>query len=286
MTVALCQCPQMAVIYSFGMSSVDERTQRRSDRFRRSLDRASGFFLLVLLLCLWETSARLHWVESPNWPPISHIISALGRSLWAGELLEASISTLYVTFVGFSVGVILAVIVGILMASVRSVDYLLEPVVELCRPIPISSIVPPLILLLGIDNKLKIFVVAFATFFPVLVNTVYGVKAVSPTILEVARTFQRRRSAILLRVVLPASLPYISAGMRVALALALIVTIVAEMIAGSSGIGYYLLVTQYAMRAEEMYAAILFLAIIGYALNALFVWFERRLLPWFHIEAS
>jgi len=250
------------------------------------MNRVSGFFLLILLLCLWEASARLHWVESANWPPISNVVAALGRGLWAGELLEVSLSTLYVTLVGFGVGVILALIVGILMASVRSIDYLLEPLVELCRPIPISAIVPPLILLLGIDNKLKIFVVAFATFFPVLVNTVYGVKTVSPTMLEVARTFQRRRSATLLRVVLPASLPYISAGMRVALALALIVTIVAEMIAGSSGLGYYLLVTQYAMRAQEMYAAILLLAVIGYALNALFVWFERRLLPWFHIEAS
>ena len=273
-------------LFCLHMTSLNELTQHRSDRLRRLLNRASGFFMVVLLLCLWEISARLHWVESPNWPPISHIIAALGRNLWDGELLEVSLSTLYVTLVGFSVGVILAVVVGILMASVRSIDYLLEPVVELCRPIPISSIVPPLILLLGIDNKLKIFVVAFATFFPVLVNTVYGVKAVSPTILEVARTFQRRRSATLFRVVLPASLPYISAGMRVALALALIVTIVAEMIAGSSGIGYYLLVTQYAMRAEEMYAAILLLAVIGYALNALFVWFERQLLPWFHIEAS
>ena len=208
------------------MTRLNELTQHRSDRLRRLLNRASGFFMVVLLLCLWEISIH-------GWKALtghrSHISSLLLVGI-CGMASSRSVSVHAVRYPGcFSVGVILAVVVGILMASVRSIDYLLEPVVELCRPIPISSIVPPLILLLGIDNKLKIFVVAFATFFPVLVNTVYGVKAVWPTILEVARTFQRRRSATLFRVVLPASLPYISAGMRVALALALIVTIVAEM---------------------------------------------------------
>ncbi len=109
----------------------------------------------------------------------------------------------------------------------------LEPAVELARPIPIPAIIPPLILLLGVDDAMKIFIVAFSAFFPVLVNTIAGVRAVDPVAIAVAQTFNIGRLRTALRVVLTASLPYILAGMRVSLALALIVTVVAEMIAGS-----------------------------------------------------
>jgi ABC-type nitrate/sulfonate/bicarbonate transport system permease component len=140
------------------------------------------------------------------------------------------------------------------------------------------------ILLLGIGDAFKVFVVAFATFFPVAVSTVHGVAAVPEAILDMGRTYQRSQREILTRIVLPSALPYITAGMRGALALSLIVAIAAEMIAGSAGIGYYLLTMQYALRPEDMYAAILLLAIVGYALNRLFVGLERRLLPWFYTD--
>lgn len=253
---------------------------RRAGRFR--LGRASGVLLLVALLCLWEISARSGWVESESWPPFSVVLAATARGLVSGDLLAVVLSTLYRMAAGYALGVIAGVAVGLLMASFRWVDALLEPMVELLRPIPVPAIVPPLILIFGIDDELKIFVVAFATFFPVLLNTMQGVYAVPPTAIDVARTFQRGRRAILLRVVLPASLPYIAAGMRIALALALIVTIVAEMIAGSAGMGYYLVSMQYAMRPEDMYGAVVVLAAIAYCLNWLFLKTERRLLPWYH----
>ena len=132
------------------------------------------------------------------------------------------------------------------------------------------------------DDALKIFIVAFSAFFPVLVNTVGGVRAVDPVAIDVARTLHVGRLRTVCLVVLPASLPYILAGMRISLALALIVTVVAEMIAGSAGIGYYLMTMQYAMRASDMYAAIVLLAMLGYALNRGFLVIEHRLLHWYH----
>jgi ABC-type nitrate/sulfonate/bicarbonate transport system permease component len=167
------------------------------------------------------------------------------------------------------------------MANVRLIRAALEPLVELLRPIPIPAIVPPLILLLGIDDALKIFVIAFSVFFPVLVNTVSGVRAIDPVAIDVARTLRVGEMKTIRSVVLPASLPYVLAGMRISLALALIVTVVAEMIAGSAGIGYYLMTTQYAMRASDMYAAIVLLAVVGYLLNRAFIAGERRLLHWY-----
>ncbi|MGH8765303.1 MAG: ABC transporter permease [Burkholderiales bacterium] len=242
----------------------------------------SGFLLLLALLVLWEISARF-WVSSTNWPPVTEVFVALADGARSGELFPIFGSSLYRMLAGYAAGTACALVIGLLMASVRTVHAALEPAMELLRPIPLPAIIPPLILLLGIDDAMKIFAVAFAAFFPVLVNTIAGVRAVDPVAIDVARTFGIGRLRTALRVVLPAALPYILAGMRVSLALALIVTVVAEMIAGSAGIGYYVMTMQYAMRAGDMYAAIFVLAALGYALNRGFLAIERRILHWYHL---
>ena len=239
-----------------------------------------GFVLVAALLVLWEVSART-WVSSTNWPPVSKVLVAGMQAFTSGELPKVFASSLGRMLAGFCAGALLGVIVGLCMGRFRWVNAALDMLVELLRPIPIPAIVPPLILLLGIDTTMKVFVVAFAVFFPVLVNTVSGVRAVDKTALDVARTFRVPPGRTLLRVVLPASMPYIMVGLRTSLALALIVTVVAEMIAGSEGIGYYLITMQFAMRAGEMYAAILVLAIVGYLLNYAMVRTEKRVLHWF-----
>lgn len=238
-----------------------------------------GVVLLVLLLVVWQVSA-LYWVSSTSWPPVTDILKAIATGLGNGELAQVFGSTLWRMAVGFAIGSAAGVLLGLAMASFPLVDAALRPLVELLRPIPMPAIVPPLILLLGIDHAMKVFAVAFACFFPVLVNTVGGVRAVDPTALDVARTFQVGRLRALRTVVLPASLPFILAGMRTSLALALIVSVVAEMIAGSEGIGYYIMTMQYAMRPGDMYAAIFLLAALGYSLNLILLGIEHRLLHW------
>ena len=246
------------------------------------LSRASGILLLGALLVLWEVSARW-WVSSPNWPPVTEIVRSFFEGVRSGETLEVFGSSLYRMAVGYAAGVACAIAVALPMASSRVVHAALEPLVELLRPIPVPAIIPPLILLLGVDDAMKIFIVALSAFFPVLVNTVSGVRAVDPVALDVARTLGVGRVRTVLRVVLPASLPYLLAGMRISLALSLIVTVVAEMIAGSAGIGYYIMTMQYALRAGDMYAAIFVLAAVGYGLNRGFLAAERRILHWYHV---
>jgi ABC-type nitrate/sulfonate/bicarbonate transport system permease component len=252
---------------------------------KKLLSRSSGFVLLAGLLLLWQWSA-VYWVHSSNWPAVTEIARALVVTMGSGELPEVLGSSLYRMFLGYASGVVAAVLLGLCMASVRWIRASLEPLFEFLRPIPIPAIIPPLILMLGIDDTMKIFVVAFSTFFPVLINTIAGVRSVEPTALAVARTFNHSRLAIAINVILPASMPYILAGMRVSLALALIVTVVAEMIAGSAGIGYYILTMQYAMRASEMYASIFLLAITGYTLNRLILSVEYRVLHWYRQSST
>mgnify|MGYP000494014351 CR=1 FL=1 len=247
---------------------------------RLELRRTSGFVLLLALLGIWQISA-LWWVESPNWPPVTAIVVAFFNGLASGEILQVFGSSMWRMLVGYLAGAIVGVSIGLLMARQRWIDAALTPLIELLRPIPMPAIIPPLILLLGIDHTMKIFAVAFATFFPVLVNTAGGIRSVDRTLLDVARTFQQGGSRTVFRVILPAAMPYIFAGLRTSLALALIVTVVAEMIAGSEGIGYYVITMQYAMRAADMYAAIFALAAVGYTLNFITLQVERRVLHWY-----
>jgi len=238
-----------------------------------------GVLLLALLLILWQVTA-LCCVSSSNWPPVTDILKAITAGLANGELVQVFGSTLWRMAAGFAIGSAVGVLLGLAMATFPLADAALRSLVELLRPIPMPAMVPPLILLLGIDHAMKVFAVSFACFFPVLLNTLGGVRAVDPTALDVARTLQVGRLRTLLWVVLPASLPFILAGLRTSLALALIVSVVAEMIAGSEGVGYYIMTMQYAMRPSDMYAAIFLLAAVGYGLNFALLSVERRLLHW------
>lgn len=266
-----------------GLSPVGRRAARRGGALAAlGRTRASGFALVVLLLVLWELSARLGWVQSRNWPPFSAILVATWHGLLSGEVSSLLAGSLVRMVAGYAIGSLLGIAFGLCLASVRTLDRLVTPLIEAVRPLPIPAIIPPLILFLGLGDALKIFAVALSSFFPVFVNSFGGVKSVDAVLIQTARTFRVGPVRTLLKVVLPAALPSILAGLRISLALALVVTVVAEMIAGSSGIGYYIILTQYALKADAMYGAILCLAVIGYALNRGFIAFERRLLPWYH----
>ncbi|WP_424813105.1 ABC transporter permease [Roseococcus sp. YIM B11640] len=247
----------------------------------RAVRPTSGLLLILGLLLLWEASARLGWVDSPNWPPLTGVLAALGHDSLSGELPLLVGGTLWRMFAGLLAGSLAGVVVGLLFATLPVTARLFGLVVELVRPIPIPAIIPPLVLFLGLDNTMKVTVVALTAFFPVLTNTVQGVRAVEAEAVAMGRTFHLpfwRRTAF---IILPASLPYIFAGLRVALALALVVTVVAEMIAGEQGVGHYLVMMQFAGRAPEMYATVILLAVLGYVLNRGFLAFERRALHWY-----
>lgn len=240
----------------------------------------SGTWLVLGLFALWEASARWGWVDSPNWPPVTEVLWALARDSATGELPMRVGGSLWRMFSGLLAGGLAGVLVGLSFALVPVTARLFGVVVEVLRPIPVPAVIPPLVLFLGLDDPMKITVVALTVFFPVLTNTMQGVRAVEAEALAMGRTFgigPWRRAAF---IVLPACLPYILAGLRVALGLALVVTVVAEMIAGEQGVGNYLVLMQFAGRAPEMYATVLLLAFLGYALNRGFVLLEQRAIHW------
>jgi ABC-type nitrate/sulfonate/bicarbonate transport system permease component len=196
-------------------------------------------------------------------------------------LVQVFLSSLGRMLVGLGLGAGLGIVCGMAAGLNRWVDAAVEPLVELLRPIPVPAIIPPLILMLGVDDQMKLFVVAFSTFFPMFISAAAGVRSVDAVAVDLSRTFQLGRMRTVIKVVFPASLPYVMAGLRTSLALALIVTVVAEMIAGSQGIGFHVMTMQYSIRVADMYAALILLAVVGFLLNAALRFLEDRVLHWF-----
>jgi ABC-type nitrate/sulfonate/bicarbonate transport system permease component len=239
-----------------------------------------GFGFVAFLLLLWEVAVRSGYVQVFGLPQFSDVVIALAKSIANGELLQALIPTLWRWTLGYGAAVIVGVIVGMLMGYSRFVYRLLEPVTELVRPIPSPAYVPIAILFLGIDDAMKVAVTAFASVFPTMLSTYSGVRAIDSVQMDTARTFGVSRTTTIFHVVLPAAAPYIFTGMRVSLAVSLILTVIAEMIAGNSGIGYHILLAQRSFQISDMYAGIITLGALGYALNHIFLWVEASVLSW------
>ena len=215
---------------------------------------------------------------SDNWPRFTAILHAILDGLASGELALTLGSTFYRTLAGFAAGCVLGALFGVLLGCYRILDWAIRPFIEIERALPSPAIIPPLSLLLGLDDALKICMVMLAVFAPVFINTYAGVRGVNETFLMTARTLRLGRIETLRKIVLPAALPSLTAGMRIGLSLALVMAVISEMMSGSEGIGSYLMTMQYAMRADAMYAALICLAAAGYLLNRSFLYIERAVL--------
>jgi ABC-type nitrate/sulfonate/bicarbonate transport system permease component len=153
-------------------------------------------------------------------------------------------------------------------------------VIELLRPIPITALVPLLVLLIGIGDRLKILSVCLAAAFPVILNTFAGVRSVSRTLRETGRTFGLSGARAVWEIDLRHALPQIFTGLRTALAMSLVIAVFSEMISGNTGIGYQILTSQQTLDVTALYAQVLTLAVVGYLVNLLFLLVEHFVLPW------
>ncbi|MBR0654145.1 ABC transporter permease [Plastoroseomonas arctica] len=247
---------------------------------RSALRWLPGIALLVLLVAGLEWAVNAGMIRRALMPPPSAIGDALWDLLASGDFVEPLFATLRLVFAGFAIGSALGIAAGVAMGWWPAAYRLLEPLVELLRPIPKAALVPALMLFLGIGEAMKITSVALAVFFPVLINTLQGVRGVDRVILDGARTHGWGTAHVLRHLVLPAALPFILAGMRVALGLALVLAVLSEMLSGQGGLGFLILDMQRSFQVRLMYAWLVILAVVGLALNTLFLIAERRALHW------
>ena len=245
-----------------------------------------GITLISILLAGWEVLVRSGMIDTPSLPPVSLIFIAWYQAVISGELIGHLLPSLQRIAIGYSLAIAVAVPLGLLMGSIKLVYSLFEPLTELIRPIPSAAYVPVAILFFGIGNEMKVFVIFLACLWPVLLNTYGAVRGIDPVLVETGRTFGYSHAKVLRKVVFPSILPEIFTGMRVSLGIALIVVVVAEMIAGNNGIGYFILDRQRFFRVAAMIAGIFTLGIVGYALNWVFLRFEGYVLRWRQTSGS
>jgi len=249
-------------------------------RIIRNKKRISGWFLVLSLLVLWELLSRVNLVNNVFFPSFSIIFKKLCQMLAMTDTWRNIGSTLLRFFMGYFLACILGIPIGILMGKIRRLFDLFEPLVEMLRPIPSAAIIPIAILFLGIDDRMKIFVIAYACLWPILINSLDGVRNIDPVLIETGKTFKLAKWRFLLKIVVPASSPQIVTGMRVSLAIALILAITVEMIAGNNGIGFFILDSERSFHFPEMYAGIILIGIIGYFMNFIFLTLSKRIMRW------
>ncbi len=205
----------------------------------------------------------------------------LRRETWLfGRLGSDAVPSLERMAAGYGLALLLGVGGGLLIGSSRPVRQLTDPVIEFLRALPPPVLIPLAILVFGIGPSMKVFVIAAGCVWPILLNTVDGVRGLDPTLVETARVYGIRRWDRLRAIVLPAASPRIFAGLRLALSLALILMVISEMEASTNGIGFFILQAQRSFSIPEMWSGILLLGLLGYAANGAFVLVERRVLRW------
>ena len=243
--------------------------------------RTSGALLIVFLLCVWEVALRWHWIKSISLPPVSQVFSSLPGLFVSGEIPFQVWMTLRRMFIGYGAAAVAGTGVGLIMGYFRPAYNLLEPLTEILRPIPSPAYIPIAILFLGIDDEMKAAVIAFASFWPILLNSYSGVKSADPVQINTGKTFGLSSWKLLWQIVLPAATPSIFTGLRISLALSLIISVIAEMVASNNGIGFFILDAQRSFRIREMYAGIMVLGTLGYGFNWLFLKLEKKLMRWY-----
>jgi len=255
------------------------------DDFLRLGGRAAVRFLsrygvLVGFLALWQVASSVGWVNAAVLPPIDMIIAALWKGLAGGSLLGDIAISLQRAGIAFAAAVAVAIPLGLFMGQVRPVETALDPILQVFRQTSALALYPVFILLLGLGETSKIFVIFWATLFPLLLNTTSGVKEVDPKLLEMARVYGASRLTVFRRVVLPGAVPSIFVGLRLSATTALLLLIASEMIGANKGIGFQVMNAQYNFQIPLMFAAIVILAGLGLIANQALVALQRRLCRW------
>jgi ABC-type nitrate/sulfonate/bicarbonate transport system permease component len=241
--------------------------------------------LILLELAVPVVVVAAWWVWSANadnfyFPALAEILRTFADT-WVFERVGSDVvPSLARLAAGFGIAVAVGIPLGTALGLSTTARRVTEPIVEFVRAIPPPALLPFAILVLGVGDAMKVFIIALVGLWPILLNTIDGVRGVDHTMLETARIYGVRGLERLRRVIWPAALPQVFAGMRTSLSLALILMVISEMVASTSGIGYFILQSERSFDIPEMWSGIVLLGLLGYLLNAAFGLVERRVLRW------
>ena len=239
----------------------------------------AGWLLVAVIVAVVELVVRLLDLYDSVAAP-SAAFAALANGRWSGSLSGELARTLATFAAGLALAIVVGVVLGVVLGSSRTLDDAFSVIVEVMRPIPAVAIIPLAILVFGLGPPMLRFVIAYAAVWPILINTIYGVRGGDRLHHDVARTSGVTGLGRLARVTLPGALPSIATGVRVSASIALLVCVTAEFLAASDGIGAYMQRQQSAFQLPELYAAVVLVGLVGYIVNVFLRVLQSRVVFW------
>ena len=236
---------------------------------------------LVIIFGVWGILSYGGFVKPSYFLPTpTQVITAGARMIQTGELWENAQASLSVVILGWIIATVLAVPLGILMGSLKIVEAFLEPIVDFVRYLPVSAMIPLLILYIGIGIEEKIAVIFIGTFFQLILLVADVATHVANDLLDSAYTLGASRFRVLTTVLIPATLPGVMDALRITLGWAWTYLIVAELVAAEHGLGIMILESERGLRTDRIFVGLVTIGLLGFASDFLFKWLHRRLLPW------
>jgi ABC-type nitrate/sulfonate/bicarbonate transport system permease component len=251
---------------------------------RRFVGPALGVLVFLAALGVWQL-----WAGAADsfLVPTASEVAERAWDVWRTSAFLSEVGESMKRYaVGFAIATVIGITVGLLVGASHAARRTLDPFLECLRAVPAIAIVPAAFVILGVGDASRIAVIAFGLCFPILVNTAEGVRGIPPEVRDTASMLHVGRLERVVRIYLPAALPSIMAGLRIAVSLGLVLVIVSEFVGEANGLGYYLIIQQSTFDYPALYAGILFLGLLGYVLNRLFLLVERRVLAWHYGAAG
>jgi ABC-type nitrate/sulfonate/bicarbonate transport system permease component len=243
---------------------------------------APAALIIVILLALWE------WVVASSNIPAWKLPAprAVGAELWdsRGALLGHTWITLEEVLIGFGLALVSGIILASLIHHSRTMERVIYPSVIASQTIPIIVIAPLLLIWLGYGLQHKVIVVALISFFPIVVNTVDGLRATDPDMINLLRTLGANRWQVFTKVQVPGSLPFVFSGIKVAITVSVIGAVIGEWVGSSEGLGYLAIRSKSQFLTERVYATVVLLSLMGILLFSVAGILERLMLPWYHAQ--
>lgn len=247
---------------------------------RQNRNLLTNIMSISLFLLVWELFSRFGKLSISLFPPPTWVAQELWRMIQSGLWFNDVLVSTRRVFSGFFLGSTIAIITGLMTGRIPIVRALLEPVIQLLRPIPSIAWVSISIFWFGLGESSKLFLITYGVFFHVWLNTHVGVSTVDPTLLRAARSLGAKGRRLFFEVILPASLPFIIAGLRNGVAVAFIVVVAAELTGASAGVGYRISHSREIFRADRMMVGLMTLGVLGGLADQIFARIARRLVFW------
>ena len=239
-----------------------------------------GFVLPALVIAIWQTVSGLGFVSGTVLPSPLLIVQSFVKLLMSGELFEHLGISILRAFVGFLLGAGIGLSLGLIVGFSKHSEGYIDPTMQILRTIPNLAVTPLFILWFGFDELSKILLIAFASFFPIYVNTFNGIRSVDAKLFDVARVLEFSKRKQLTRLIFPASLSSILLGLRLSLGAAWLSLVVAELMGSSSGVGYLIMDARQFSQTEKVFVGIIIFGIVGKLTDSFVKLLEKRLLKW------